>query len=62
LELQRREFIHYESVPIETKKGNVIYIDFTSNIYFKDYNKIIQCFIHEVNKPQLHKEVIGLSK
>jgi two-component system CheB/CheR fusion protein len=56
LELQQREFIHYEDVPIKIANGNKIYIEFTSNIYFKDYNKIIQCFIHEVDKPKLVKE------
>ena len=62
LKLQEREFIHYESVPIETAKGKTIYIDFTSSFYFKDYNKIIQCFIHEVTKPKKLNEVIDISK
>jgi two-component system CheB/CheR fusion protein len=52
LALQQREFIHYEAVPLKTANGNKIFIEFTSNIYFKDYNKIIQCFIHEVAKPK----------
>lgn len=62
LELQQKEFIHYENIPIKIADGKKIYIEFTSNIYFKDYNKIIQCFIHEVAKPKLVKEVSDASK
>jgi two-component system CheB/CheR fusion protein len=62
LELQQREFIHYEDVPIKIANGSEIYIDFTSNIYFKDYNKIIQCFIHQVDKPKILKNVIDFNK
>jgi two-component system CheB/CheR fusion protein len=61
-ELQQREFIHYEDVPIKIANGNEIYIEFTSNIYYKDYNKIVQCFIHQVPKPKLLKEMIDVSK
>jgi two-component system CheB/CheR fusion protein len=57
LELQQREFIHYEDVPIKIANGNKIHIEFTSNIYFTDYNKIIQCFIHQVTKPKDLKEI-----
>ncbi|EIA08468.1 chemotaxis protein CheB [Flavobacterium frigoris] len=62
LELQQREFIHYENVPIKIANGTEIYIDFTSNIYFTDYNKIIQCFIHQVDKPKVAKVMIDESK
>ncbi len=55
LELQQREFINYEDVLIKVANGNKIFIEFISNIYYKDYDKIIQCFIHEVNKPKLTK-------
>jgi len=56
LALQQREFIHYDDVPIKTANGKKIFIEFTSNIYFRDYNMIIQCFIHEMVKPKTVKE------
>jgi two-component system CheB/CheR fusion protein len=62
LELQQREFIHYKDVPLKIANGNEIYIEFTSNIYFKDYNKIIQCFIHQVDKPKMVKDAIDVNE
>lgn len=61
LELQKREFIHYKDVPIKIANGDEIYIEFTSNIYYIDYNKVIQCFIHQVPKPKPVKEAIDVN-
>ena len=53
LELQQREFTHYESVPVIIADGKKMDIEFTSSFYYKDYKKMILCFIHTVSKPKL---------
>ena len=34
LELQKKEYIRYEHLPLETKDGRSITVEFISNVYF----------------------------
>ena len=49
-ELKQKEFIRYENLPIETSAGQKINVEFVSNIYSMNNQKIIQCFIREISK------------
>jgi two-component system, chemotaxis family, CheB/CheR fusion protein len=51
LELQEREIIRYENLPLETARGQKIRVDFTSNLYLIDNQKVIQCFIRPQSMP-----------
>jgi two-component system CheB/CheR fusion protein len=48
LELQQKEIVRYENLPLETADGRKINVGFVSNVYLVANAKVIQCFIREV--------------
>jgi PAS domain S-box-containing protein len=52
-ELQRKEYIRYENLPLQTKDGQMRQVEFISNVYLVDLKKVIQCNIRNITK---HKE------
>jgi PAS domain S-box-containing protein len=50
LELQKKEYARYENLPIETANGQKINVEFVSNVYFENVNKVIQCIIRDITK------------
>jgi PAS domain S-box-containing protein len=47
-ELKTNGYIRYEDLPLETKQGNVINVEFVSNVYLVGDRKIIQCNIRDI--------------
>jgi len=47
-ELQRDETIRYEDLPLETKHGRRINVEFISSVYLVDGQKVIQCGIRDI--------------
>ena len=47
-ELQAKGFIRYEDLPLETKDGQSMDVEFVSNVYMVDGDKIIQCNIRDI--------------
>ena len=47
-ELQLKECIRYERLPLETKGGLRIDVEFVSNVYSADHTKVIQCNIRDI--------------
>jgi PAS domain S-box-containing protein len=50
LELQEKEYIRYESLPLETKDGRSVAVEFVSNVYGSNGTKVIQCNIRDITK------------
>ncbi len=50
LDLQTRGYVRYEDLPLETKDGRSIDVEFVSNVYLVNYNKIIQCNIRDITQ------------
>lgn len=48
LELQKKEYIRYNDLPLETSDGRKIFVEFISNIYMVNEKKIIQCNIRDI--------------
>jgi two-component system CheB/CheR fusion protein len=48
LELQQKEIVRYENLPLETADRRKINVEFVSNVYLVANVKVIQCFIREV--------------
>ncbi len=48
VELQRKEYIHYEDLPLETADGRKIEIEFVSSVYVVNGEKVIQCNIRDI--------------
>ena len=47
-ELQHKKHIRYEDLPLETKQGKKISVEFVSNVYSVDGEAIIQCNIRDI--------------
>ncbi len=62
--LQDRQYIRYEDLPLETRAGKQIQVEFVSNVYPVNGRKVIQCNIRDVTErkklEQLKDEFIGM--
>jgi PAS domain S-box-containing protein len=50
IELQRQEYVRYEDLPLETADGRRIEVEFVSNVYTVDHQKVIQCNIRDITE------------
>ena len=48
LELQKKGYVRYEHLPLETKSGQPIDVEFVSNVYLAGHKRIIQCNIRDI--------------
>jgi len=55
-ELQRKEYIRYEDMPLETADGQRIAVEFISNVYTVNNKKVIQCNIRDSTERKLAEE------
>jgi two-component system, cell cycle sensor histidine kinase and response regulator CckA len=46
--LQVDEYIRYDDLPLETRDGRVIAVEFVSNVYWVDRTRVIQCNIRDI--------------
>jgi len=49
LALQKNEFIRYENLPLKTKAGRLVQVEFVSNVYLVGNEKVIQCNIRDIS-------------
>jgi two-component system cell cycle sensor histidine kinase/response regulator CckA len=49
-ELQLKDRIRYKGLPLETKDGRRVEVEFTSNAYLADQRKLIQCNIRDITE------------
>lgn len=47
-ELQAKEYVRYEDLPMETVDGQIREVEFISNVYLADGKRVIQCNIRDV--------------
>lgn len=56
--LQREEYVRYEDLPLQTKDGRLINVEFVSNVYLVNHHKVIQCNIREItDRKQVEEEL-----
>ena len=48
--LQRNEYIRYEDLPLKGKDGRLIQVEFVSNVYLVENEKVIQCNIRDITE------------
>jgi PAS domain S-box-containing protein len=48
--LQTNEYIRYENLPLRTRTGREIQVEFVSNVYFVGSEKVIQCNIRDISE------------
>jgi PAS domain S-box-containing protein/putative nucleotidyltransferase with HDIG domain len=49
LALQKNKFIRYENLPLKTKGGRLVQVEFVSNVYLVGDEKVIQCNIRNIS-------------
>ena len=57
-ELQKNEYIRYENLPLETKVGQQIQVEFVSNVYLVDGWRVIQCNVRDITARKRAEEGI----
>jgi PAS domain S-box-containing protein len=62
-ELQEKEYIRYESLPLETKDGRSIAVEFVSNVYALNAGmSVIQCNIRDITKRKKMEDALRQSE
>ncbi|GAM11151.1 cyclic di-GMP phosphodiesterase response regulator RpfG [Geobacter sp. OR-1] len=49
LALQKNKYIRYENLPLKTKDGRLVPVEFVSNVYLVGEEKVIQCNIRDIS-------------
>ncbi|MFH0894317.1 MAG: PAS domain S-box protein [Bacteroidota bacterium] len=58
IELQKKGYIRYEDLPLETFEGRRINVEFVSNVYLANHQKVIQCNIRDItNRKQVDEDL-----
>jgi PAS domain S-box-containing protein len=57
-DLQTKGYIRYENLPLETKEGKSIAVEFVSNVYDVDHKRVIQCNIRDITKRKQAEEML----
>ena len=60
--LQEKGYIRYEHLPLETKDGRHIDVEFVSNVYLVNHNKVIQCNIRDITIRKQAEEALRKSE
>jgi PAS domain S-box-containing protein/putative nucleotidyltransferase with HDIG domain len=53
--LQEDEYIRFDDLPLKAKNGQLVQVEFVSNVYWVDDEKVIQCNIRDITE---HKRII----
>ena len=57
-ELQKNNYIRYEDLPLETKNGQRMEVEFVSNVYLVNDERVIQCNIRDISaRKQLERNL-----
>ena len=57
-ELREKGYIRYENLPLQTRDGRGIQVEFVSNVYRVDDTKVIQCNIRDITKRKLSEDAL----
>ena len=57
-ELQDKEYVRYEDLPLEADDGKLTHVEFVSNVYLVDREKVIQCNIRDISDRVKHEQIL----
>jgi PAS domain S-box-containing protein len=57
-ELQDKEYVRYEDLPLETSTGDLVHVEFVCNVYLVDNDRVIQCNIRDITERIKHEQII----
>ena len=55
-ELRKKGYVRYEDIPLQTKDGRLVSMEFVSNVYTVDHKKVIQCNIRDITNRKRAEE------
>jgi len=58
--LQQQEYIRYEDKPLKTAEGRRVDVEFISNVYLVNHQKVIQCNIRDITARKRAEEALKL--
>jgi PAS domain S-box-containing protein len=61
-ELQTRGYVRYEDLPLQTRDGRSMAVEFVSNVYLVDHHKVIQCNIRDITQRKRAEEALRESE
>ena len=61
-ELQQHEYRHYEDQALEASDGRRIRVEFVSNIYWVNRQKVVQCSIRDITARKVAEEALAQSE
>jgi PAS domain S-box-containing protein len=61
-QLQDKGYIRYKDLPLETKEGKPVAVEFVSNVYKANGNKVIQCNIRNITDRKQAEEALRESE
>ena len=59
-QLQQQGYVRYENLPLETKDGRKITVEFVSNVYQAGDRNVIQCNVRDITERKRAEEQIRL--
>ena len=60
-ELKSKGYVRYDDLPLVTKDGRAIAVEFVSNVYLVNHHKVIQCNIRDTTERKLTAEALKKS-
>jgi PAS domain S-box-containing protein len=58
VELQARDFVRYDDLPLESSEGTITHVEVVANSYLEGTNRVVQCNIRDISKRNLSEEVL----
>lgn len=58
IELQNKGYIRFEDMPLETKSGKPINVEYVSNVYMVNNAKVIQCNIRDITDRKVAEKAL----
>jgi len=62
LKLQKKGYVRYENLPLVTKKGQQMAVEFVSNVYAVDHTKVIQFNIRDITERKKAEDALQESE
>ena len=57
-ELQEKEYVRFEDLPLEAKDGKLTHVEFVSNVYLVDNDRVIQCNIRDISERIKNEQIL----
>ena len=49
-ELQEKGYVRYENLPLESRSGQKVEVEFVSNVYAENHHQVVQCNIRDITE------------